>query len=201
MVPRLLLVPAWRSSLIGRPQLKSISQVWPSRQISTLNSCAERVDAAHAHAVQAAGNLVGGGVEFAAGMQLGQHHLHRGHHLAVADRHHVHGNAAAVVDDGDGVVDVDDDFDLLGVAGQGLVDGVVDHLVDQVVQAHFAGRADVHGRTQAHRLQAFEDLDVFAGVAAVVAVCVGEGLVRCSIAIVLVAIEFNSQGFRSALHK
>jgi hypothetical protein len=36
------------------------------------------------------------------------------------------------------------------------------------MQTHLAGRADVHGRTQAHRLQAFENLDVFAGVAAVV---------------------------------
>ncbi len=84
--------------------------------------------------------------------------------------HHVDGNAAAIVDHGDGVVDVDDDVDLFGVAGQSLVDGVVDHFVDQMVQAHLAGRADVHGGAKAHRLQAFENLDVFAGVAAVVAV-------------------------------
>src|SRR6516165_6921486 len=38
LVPRFLLVPVWRRSLIGWPQLKSISHVWPSRQISTLNS-------------------------------------------------------------------------------------------------------------------------------------------------------------------
>ena len=140
---------------------------------------AERVDATHAHAVQAAGDFVGGGIEFAAGVELGEDHLHRRHHLAVAHRHHVHGNAAAIVDHGDGVVDVDDDFDLLGVAGQRFIDGVIDHLIDQVVQAHLAGRADVHGRTKAHRLQAFENLDVFAGVAAVVAASGGEGLLGC----------------------
>ena len=40
---------------------------------------AERVDATDADAVQAAGDFVGGGVELAAGMQLGEHHLHRRH--------------------------------------------------------------------------------------------------------------------------
>ena len=59
---------------------------------------------------------------------------------------------------------MDDDVDFLGVAGEGLVDGVVYYFVDKVVQAHFAGRADVHGRTKANCLEAFEDFDVFAGV-------------------------------------
>ena len=34
------------------------------------------------------------------------------------------------------------------------------HLVDEVVQAAFAGRADVHARTLADGFQAFEDGDV-----------------------------------------
>ena len=134
----------------------------------------EGVDATDADAVQAAGDLVGGGVEFAAGVELGEHDLDGGHLLAVGEIHHVDGNAAAVIDDGDGVVDVDDDVDLFAIAGEGLVDGVVDDLVDEMVQAHLAGGADVHGGTQAHGLEAFEDLDVFAGVAAVVAVFAGE---------------------------
>ena len=102
--------------------------------------------------MQAAGDFVGGGVEFAAGVQLGKHDLHGGHALAVGQIHHVDGNAAAIVDDGDGVIDVDDDVDFLGVAGESLVDGVVDDFVDQMVQAHLAGRADVHGGTQTHGL-------------------------------------------------
>ena len=47
----------------------------------------------------------------------------------------------------------------VGVAGQRLVDGVVDDLVDQVVQAALAGRADVHARPLAYRLEALEDGD------------------------------------------
>ena len=47
----------------------------------------------------------------------------------------------------------------VAVAGQGFVDGVIDHFVDQVMQSHFAGRADIHGGPQAHRLQAFQHFD------------------------------------------
>ena len=80
---------------------------------------------------------------------------------------HVDGDAAAVVGDGDRVVGVDDDLDLVGLAGQRLVDGVVDDLVDQVVQAARAGRADVHARALADRLEALEDGDVLGAVAPV----------------------------------
>src|ERR1035441_6482866 len=76
----------------------------------------ERVDATDAHAVQAAGDLIGGGVEFAASVEDGQHHLHGGHLLAAGQRLHIDRNTAAIVDDGDRIVHVDDDVDLGGVA-------------------------------------------------------------------------------------
>src|SRR5699024_11428627 len=57
------------------------------------------------------------------------------------------------------------------VAGQGLVDGVVHDLVDQVVQATLAGGADIHARPLADRLQPFEDLDL-----AAVVLVVGGGI-------------------------
>ena len=56
----------------------------------------------------------------------------------------VDGDAAAVVGDADAAVDVDRDVDVLAVAGQGLIDAVVDQLVDEVVQPLGAGVADVH---------------------------------------------------------
>ena len=120
--------------------------------------------------MQAAGDFVVGGIELAAGMQLGEHNLRCGHALAASEIHHVDGNAAAIVDDGDGVVDVNDDIDFLGVAGESFVDGIVDDFVDEMMQTHLAGGADVHCGTQTDSLESFEDLDVFASVAVVIAV-------------------------------
>jgi len=50
--------------------------------------------------------------------------------------------------------------DLGAVAGERLVDRVVDDLPDQVVEAAVVGRSDVHAGTPANRLKAFEDLDL-----------------------------------------
>ncbi len=109
-----------------------------------------------AHAVKAAGDLVALGVELAAGMQLGHHHFGCRDALLLM---HVHRDPAAVVDHGDRVVDVDGDVDLGAVACQGLINGVVHDLVDQVVQADLASRADVHRGPQAHCFQALKHFD------------------------------------------
>jgi hypothetical protein len=94
------------------------------------------VDAGHADAVQAAGHLVAVLVELAAGVQ--HHHDDLGGGapgLVLVVELDAHRDAAAVVGDGNGVVRVDDDLDVVAVAGQGLVDGVVQHLEHHVVQA------------------------------------------------------------------
>ncbi len=81
--------------------------------------------------MQTAGNFVGRGVELTAGVQLGHHDLCSRNFVAV-DVHVVDGNAAAVIDYGDGVIDVDGDFDLVGKSSERFVDRVVNHFVDQV---------------------------------------------------------------------
>ena len=64
-----------------------------------------------------------------------------------------------------GAVGIERHDDLGGVAGQRLVDGVVDHLVDHVVQARaVVGVADIHARPLAHGVEALEDLDRFRAV-------------------------------------
>ena len=128
----------------------------------------QRVDHGHADAVQAAGDLVGIAVELAAGMQHRHHDLGRGPVFLVVGMD-VGRYAAAVVDDADGIVAVDDDLDLVAMSGQRLVDGVVHHLEDHVMQAGTVARvADVHARALAHRLEALEHLDAL-GVVFVVA--------------------------------
>lgn len=131
------------------------------------------VDHADAHAVQAAGHLVAVVVELAAGVQDGHHHLgggdlaaELGAHLRVpADR-----DAAAIVGHRHRPIDMDGHHHAVGVAGQGLIDRVVDHLEDHVMQASaIVHIADVHARTLAHGLQAFQGGDAVGVVGAVVA--------------------------------
>ena len=137
----------------------------------------ERVDDRDADAVQAAGDLVAAAVaELAAGVQDGEDDLGRGPLLLLED---ADWDAAAVVDDGYRVVGVDRDRDLVAVAGERLVDGVVDDLVDEVVEAPHAGRADVHAGPLANGLEALEDGDVGGAVAAVPALLLLGLLVFC----------------------
>ncbi len=121
----------------------------------------QRIHARHTHAVQAARDLVAVLVELAAGVQLGQRDL-GGTALGLVLVVHLHagGNAAAVVGDGDRVVRVDGDDDVVAMPGERFVDGVVHHFKDEVVQAGAVGGvADVHAGALAHRFQAFEDGD------------------------------------------
>ncbi|CAM5290421.1 hypothetical protein RLIN73S_04688 [Rhodanobacter lindaniclasticus] len=119
---------------------------------------AQRVHHRDAHAVQATGDLVGVGVELAARMQHRHHHLGGG---AVLLGMHVHRDATTIVGHADRAILVDRDQDLVAVAGQRLVDRVVDDLEHHVVQTGAViGVADVHPRALAHRFQALQDLDV-----------------------------------------
>ena len=113
--------------------------------------------------MQAAGGLVGLAVELAARVQRGHDDFERG--LVREFRVRVDRDAAAVVGDRQEAVGVELDLDAGGVAGDRLVHRVVDHLGEEVVQRLLVGAADVHAGAAAHRLQAFEHLDVGGGVA------------------------------------
>ena len=73
-------------------------------------------------------------------------------------------DASAVILDCDRVVFVDRNVDVGTVSCQRLVDRVIHHLVNQVVQTFFSDVADIHGRTLPDRFQTFEDLDVGGGI-------------------------------------
>ena len=109
------------------------------------------VDHRRAHAVEAAGDLIAPAAELAAGVEDGVHHLQGGLAGLGLD---VHGDAPAVVHDGDGVPLVDLDQNLRAEARQGLVDGVVHNLIDQMVEAGGGGGADIHAGPLPHGLQA-----------------------------------------------
>src|SRR5690606_3387606 len=100
-----------------------------------------------------AGELVVLVGELAAGVQLGEDQLDAGDAFFRVD---VHRHAAAVVDHFQRVVLVEDHLDGRGVAGQRLVDAVVDDFLGQVVGARGVG---VHARALAHRVQTGQYFD------------------------------------------
>src|SRR5699024_1141491 len=105
------------------------------------------VDDRDADTVQAAGGGKAAAAQLPAGVEHGEDDLDGGLALRLDD---VHRDPAAVVDDADAAVLEDGDVDGRRVTGEGLVDGVVDDLVHQVVQAPLAGGADVHARALAN---------------------------------------------------
>ncbi len=109
------------------------------------------VDHRDADAMQAARDLVRGIVELPARMQHGHDDFGSGSPLFGVD---VDRDAAAVVRDGDGLVRMDGDDYAVAIAGQRLVDGVVDDLENHVVQAcAVIGISDVHARALSHRVK------------------------------------------------
>ncbi|MNV26446.1 hypothetical protein D3C71_1175660 [compost metagenome] len=114
----------------------------------------QRIDHAHAHAVQAAGEGVVLVVELAARMQAGQDQFDAGDLLLGVD---VHGHATAVIADFAAAVLEQRDFDRVGVSGQGFVDGIVDDFLRQMVRARGVG---VHARAALDRVQAGQDFNI-----------------------------------------
>jgi hypothetical protein len=118
----------------------------------------EGIDDRDPHPVQAAGDFVAPAVaELAAGVQRRQHDLRRRSFLLfqLFDR-----DATAVIGDRATVIGVKHDPNLAAVAGDRLVDRVVHHLVDEMVEPARAGRADVHAGPLANGFEALEDGDV-----------------------------------------
>lgn len=121
-----------------------------------LQALGQRVGDRDADAVQTAGERVGAArafVEFTARVQAGEDDFHRRHAFfrVQADR-----DAAAVVFDGDAAVGVLRDDDVLAMAAQRLIGGIVDHFLDDVQRIFGAG---VHPRTLLDWFQALEDPD------------------------------------------
>ena len=128
--------------------------VAPDAQVEDLG---QRIDDRHADAMQAAGDLVGVLLELSARMQLGHDDFGGGDAFAFVD---AGGNAAAIVAHGAGAVGIQRHVDAVGIAGQRLVDGIVDDFVDHVMQARAViGVADIHARPLAHGIEALQHLD------------------------------------------
>ena len=116
----------------------------------------EGVDHRNADAVETAGNFIRIAVKFSTGVQNGVDHFQS---RLVSAFFHADGNTAAVIFDGTTAVAVDGYFDLGAVAGHGLVDGVIHHFTNQVMQTSDLSVTNVHFRTLADGVHPFQDGD------------------------------------------
>src|SRR5690625_1158836 len=91
----------------------------------------EAIYTTYPNAVQSACNLVAILVKFAAGMQLGQNHFNRGQFNL---RMFIHWNTPPVIHNSLGPVFVDSLFDLIAVAGERLINRIINHFIDKMMQ-------------------------------------------------------------------
>ena len=115
------------------------------------------VYARYPNAVETTGNLVTVFVEFTTGTDFGHDHLKGRDALLFVD---ADGNATAVVFYANAVGFGDGHVDRVAMPGQRLVNGVVNDLIHQVVQAANAHISNVHGGAHAHVFHALEGLDI-----------------------------------------
>ncbi len=141
--------------------LAPLMAVLPDDRLQPLG---EGVDHRDADAMQAAGGLVALARELPARVQGGHDHFQG--RLGPVLRMGVDGDAAAIVADVEPASGIQGHLDQLGVAGDGLVHGVVQHFGEQVMLGPVVCAAHVHAWTPAHGLQPLQDLDVLGGVAA-----------------------------------
>src|SRR5207302_7652121 len=121
-------------------------------------------DGLGAHPVQTGRHLVRALVELGPGAHGRQDDFERG---PLGFGVFLDGDAPAVVGNAGTAVHVDFDMNVLAVAGEGLVDAVVDQLVDQVVQAVDAGVADIDAGPAADVGRVAQNLNVVFAVVAV----------------------------------
>ncbi len=127
-----------------------------------LEMLGNRVHTFGAHPVQSTRYLIGAFTEFSTGMKVHQNQLQGGNLVFGMD---IDRNAAAIIGNGAGSIQVYGDRNEGTVTGQRLIDGIVHDLEYAVVQAPFIGIPDIHVRPFANPFQTLEFLD-FGGVVA-----------------------------------
>jgi hypothetical protein len=125
---------------------------------------AEGIDDADADSMETSGDFVTVTVELASGMEGGKDDLERASFcfFVLFD-----GNTSAVVFDRATAIGVDVDEDGVAISGQRFIDGVVEDLVDEMMEAAASAVSDIHIGSFSDGLYAAENLDV-AGIVSVI---------------------------------
>ena len=116
------------------------------------NSGAPHDDHRHPHPVQTAGNLIGTFIKLTTRVQYGHYDFQR---AAFFLGMHAGGNTTAIVLHTDGIIFMNADRDMFTVSGQGFINRVVHHFINQVMQAFYPHIADIHGGAFTNGLQTF----------------------------------------------
>src|SRR5690606_3088058 len=117
--------------------------------------------AGNTYAVETTRHLIRIFIEFSASMQYGHDQLQRRLIFLFID---TCWNPPAIVCYGDGIIFMDNDLDIVAETSHGFVNGVIHHLVYQVVQSFDTGVTDIHRRPLTNGLQSFQYLNVICGI-------------------------------------
>ena len=109
------------------------------------------------HTVESSGHLISTVSELSSCMKDGKYHLYRRLSGLFLD---IHGDTAAVVLYGDGIVLVDGHCDGIAETGQSLIHAIVDDLIYHMMKAGNGCGSDVHTGTLSDCLQSLQDLDL-----------------------------------------
>jgi hypothetical protein len=109
------------------------------------------------HTVQTTGDGVSAAAELSTGVEDGENNLYGRLTFGGVN---VDGDTAAVVNDADAAVFAHEDFDVITVTGERLINRVVDDLIDQVVKTTGTGGSDIHTGALANRFKAFKNLNI-----------------------------------------
>ena len=73
-------------------------------------------------------------------------------------------DASSVILYSDGIIFIYAYFDSVAVAGERLVDTVVDHLIYEMMETSFSNVSNIHRRSFSYRLKSFKYLNTIGGV-------------------------------------
>ena len=114
------------------------------------------VDHRRAHPMKTAGYLISAAAKLSSGVKHGIHHLQSGPSGLLLD---VHRNAPAIVRDPNHIPVQNLHGDVVAVARQGLINGVIHDLIHQMMETRGRGGSDIHARTLPDRFQPLQHLD------------------------------------------
>jgi hypothetical protein len=115
--------------------------------------------------VQTTGNGISAAAELTAGVKNSEHDLNGRLSLGGVD---VNRDASTIVNNANRTIGKDRYFDVVAVPSEGFINGVIDDLVDKVMQSPGTGGTDVHSGTFANGFETFENLNLACTVVAVI---------------------------------